>query len=106
MAWPTSGAPKASQAISDSYQQFLQGFELGFQQSMSQLNEQFGDAGLPGSPQVPDINARIKAATGLDITKDFGWVGNVGGFVQGSSVLDIGGGIVIETDDAAQATAR
>jgi hypothetical protein len=102
-AWLAFGAPDVGQTIATSYEQFLQGFELGFQQSMEQLGGEFGS---PVTPQdIPDINAEIQKATGLDITKDFGWIGNMGAFVQGSSPLDIGGGVVIETDDAAQATA-
>ena len=102
-AWLAFGATDVGQAISQSYQQFVQGFELGFQQSMQNLNGQFGTQ-APSQPQIPNIDAAIKRATGLDITKDFGWNGDVGGFLQGSSPLDIGGGLVIQTDNPQQAT--
>ncbi len=104
---PGPGSPSAPRTSArrsrNSYQQFVQGFELGFQQSMQNLNDQFGTT-APSQPQIPNIDAAIKRATGLDITKDFGWIGDVGGFLQGSSPLDIGGGLVIQTDNPQQAT--
>ncbi len=104
-AWLAFGASDVGQTITKSYEQFLQGFQLGFQSGIDNLNKQIGGGASVQPQQLPDVSATIKKATGLDISKDFGWVGDVGGFLQGSSPLDIGGGLVIQTDNAAQATA-
>ena len=38
-------------------------------------------------------------ATGLNLEQDLAWIGDVGGFVEGTSIFGLGGGLVITTDD-------
>jgi hypothetical protein len=49
------------------------------------------------------VSAEIDNALGLDLSKDLSWAGDVGVYASGSSLLAIGGGIVIDTDDEAAA---
>lgn len=91
-AWLALGATNFGESIGTTYQQFL----AGFQRSISQ-------AGLP-TGEVPDIQGEIQDQLGLDPAKDFAWAGDLGLFVQGTSLLDLGGALVIETDDEAAAT--
>lgn len=59
--------------------------------------------------QAPNLDVdpieEFNKATGLDLETDFDWIGSVGGFVQGTSIFGLGGGVVIESkdDDAAGA---
>lgn len=102
-AWLAFGASDVGDYIATTYQSFVQGFQQGFQESLGQVNPQLDQ--FPHVSDVPNVDDIIKEATGLDVQKDFAWVGDVGGFIQGTSVLDIGGGLVIETDDPKQAAA-
>jgi hypothetical protein len=104
-AWLAFGAADVGTTIATTYQQFLEGFQQGFQESIDEFGSEFG--GEFGSPvqEVPDLNQIIREATGLDLATDFEWVGDVGGFVQGTSLFEVGGGLVIETDDPQQAAA-
>ncbi len=43
-------------------------------------------------------------ATGLNLEQDLAWIGDVGGFVEGTSIFGLGAGIVITTDDEQAAT--
>ena len=107
-AWLAFGAADVGTTIATTYQQFVDGFKQGFQESIDELSPDLGDSLDPGygaTPSIPDIDEIVKRKLGLDVAKDFGWVGDVGGFVQGTSLLDVGGGLVIETDDAQQAAA-
>jgi len=106
-SWLAIGVPMIGDAISAGYEGFLQSFEAGL--------EGVGKQGLKGVPEgipgaqlpegLPDIGAEIRRATGLDLSKDFDWAGDLGLFVEGSSLLSIGGGLVIETDDEQAAAA-
>ena len=51
--------------------------------------------------QDPELIAQqFEAQTGLNLQDDiFGWMGDLGLFVEGTSVAEIGGGVVIETTD-------
>ena len=52
------------------------------------------------------IESQFRAATGLDLDRDLlGWMGDFAVFVRGTSVRELGGGIVVETSDPA-ASAR
>lgn len=86
-AWLAFGVPRLGDAIAAGYETFVQGFEAGF------------EATGPQGFETPDIDAELRDALGLDIARDFGWAGDLGFFVQGTSVLGLGGGLVIETDD-------
>jgi Protein of unknown function (DUF3352) len=52
------------------------------------------------------IESQFRSATGLDLDRDLlAWMGDFAVFVRGTSVADLNGGIVIETNDPA-ASAR
>jgi Protein of unknown function (DUF3352) len=52
------------------------------------------------------IESQFRSATGLDLDRDLlDWMGDFAVFVRGTSVADLGGGLVIETSDPA-ASAR
>jgi len=94
-AWLAFAAPDVGQQIQASLDQFKAGFQAGLQSSGTGLNV--------------DPIAEINKATGIDVERDLGSIGDVGGFVQGTSLLGIGGGLVLETDDeqaASQAVDR
>lgn len=61
---------------------------------------------LPGGSVPEGIRGQIERETGLDLERDLGWIGETGAFVQGTSLLGIGGGLVLEaTDEDAAAKA-
>lgn len=102
-SWLALAVPMIGEAISAGYEGFVQSFEAGLKGVEGQ-----GLKGIPGGipgGDLPDIKAEIKRAIGLDLSKDFDWAGDMGLFVQGSSLLAIGGGLVIETDDEQAAAA-
>jgi hypothetical protein len=103
-AWLAFGAADVGNTISTTYTSFIESFQQGFQESLEEFSPDLG-GDVPSVDDVPDINDIIQEATGLDLATDFEWIGDTGGFVQGTSLLDIGGGLVIETDDPQQATA-
>ena len=70
------------------------------QSSLSQIP----GAELPGG-ELPDVQGELQQALGIDLSKDLAWIGDLGAFVKGSSLLGLGGGIVIETDDEQAANA-
>jgi hypothetical protein len=110
-SWLAIGVPMIGDAISAGYASFLQSFEAGLEgvekQGLKGVPEGIPGAELPeGLPEgLPDIEAEIRRATGLDLSEDFDWAGDLGLFVEGSSLLSIGGGLVIDTDDEQAAAA-
>ncbi len=92
-AWLALAAPAVGDQIQTGIDQALQGLESGL--------DGFGN--VPGGTQVPDIRNQLEGQTGLDLTKDLAWIGNTSIFVRGSSLLNVGAGLVIETDDEAAA---
>jgi hypothetical protein len=57
-------------------------------------------AGVVGGRDT--IEQQLKAATGLDLQRDvIDWMGDFGVFVRGTSVSDLDGALIVETDDEA-----
>lgn len=53
-----------------------------------------------GGPSRDVIESGLEAETGLDLERDLlAWMGDLGIFVRGTALLDIGGGVVVETTD-------
>lgn len=65
------------------------------------LYDFFADAFAETTGQDPElISQQFEAQTGLDLQDDiFGWMGDLGLFVEGTTVSEVGGGVVIETTD-------
>jgi Protein of unknown function (DUF3352) len=63
------------------------------------LFETYSGMGIPGFNQQA-IEQQFKAETGMDLQQDvLSWMGDVGVFVQGTSLPTLSGGVVIETTD-------
>ncbi len=86
-AWLAFSSTDVGDQIAGSIAQFKAGFEAGFQASAPNI-----------AAQVDPIQA-FQDATGLNLEQDLAWIGDVGGFVQGTSIFGLGGGVVITTDD-------
>ncbi len=104
---PDGGEPSdlVSTFPADSWLAFAGGDVSGqLQTSLDQFKQGF-EQSAPGGLDI-DPFAEFKKATGLDLETDFNWLGSVGGFVQGTSIFGLGGGLVIEStdDEAASAT--
>jgi len=86
-AWLAFAASGVGDQIEASISQFKAGFEAGL------------------SETAPDIAAQVdpfeefQDATGLNLEEDLAWIGDVGGFVEGTSIFGLGAGMVITTDD-------
>jgi Protein of unknown function (DUF3352) len=89
-SWLAFAAPDVGAQLNATLEQFQQGFQAGLEQADVQ--------GL-STGEIPDPIAEIKAATGIDLKTDLATIGDIGGFVEGSSLLGLGGGIVMETSD-------
>ncbi len=71
-----------------------------FQQISNVIDSaQSGVGDLPSGFDSADLNAKIREKTGLDLSSDFDWMGDGGGFVEGSSLFGLGGALVIEATD-------
>ena len=67
--------------------------------SFQELFNALDSFGMPGMT-TGFITAQVKRETGLDLQHDvFSWMGDLGLFVQGTSLRELGGGVVIETKD-------
>ena len=64
---------------------------------------------LPPGVKAPrsqvDPLGEIEKQTGIDLEKDFAWIGDAGGFVEGTSLINLGAGLVLESTDDQQASA-
>jgi hypothetical protein len=100
-SWIAIGVPMIGEAIGAGYESLAEGFEAGLKGAQGKGLKELGGAKLPDV----DIEAEIRRAIGLDLSKDLKWAGDLGLFVEGSSLLSIGGGLVIETDDEQAAAA-
>jgi hypothetical protein len=72
----------------------------GLETSLDQLPSELRGSGVKS---LPDVNREFEDATGLDLESDLGWIGNAGGYVSGTSVFGLGGGLVIEATDDGEA---
>lgn len=89
-SWLAVAVPALGEAIGSGYENLVSGLESGFE-------------GLPKA-EIPDVRGEVEAATGLDLSKDLAWAGDTALFIQGSSPLGLGGGLLIETADEEAAT--
>jgi Protein of unknown function (DUF3352) len=78
--------------IQNTIEQFKAGFEAGLEQA------------APNVAANTDPIGMFQDATGLNLEEDLAWIGDVGGFVEGTSIFGLGAGVVITTDDEQAAT--
>jgi hypothetical protein len=70
--------------------------------SINRFLQQIGDAGIPGL-DMATLEQQFVAETGIDLQDGLlRWMGDFGVFAEGSGLLNIGGGAVIETLDASR----
>ena len=73
--------------------------------SINRLLEAIGGSGAPGL-DIGALQEQFAAETGLDLQEDvLSWMGDFGLFMEGSGLLTVGGGAVIETIDPARSRA-
>jgi hypothetical protein len=78
----------------------IKGALSGLQDSLDQLPDELRGS---GAEKLPELDRKFEDTTGLELESDLGWIGNAGGFVAGTSIFGLGGGLVIETTDEADA---
>jgi hypothetical protein len=88
-SWLAFATSDLGKTLQNSVDQFTEGFKAGFEAS--------APPGFNASDYDPI--AMLKQQTGIDLSKDLTWIGDAGGFVEGSSVLGLGGGLVLESND-------
>ncbi len=86
-SWLAFAASDVGDQIANSIAQFKAGFEAGFKDA------------APGISAGVDPIQMFQDATGLNLEQDLAWIGDVGGFVEGTSIFGLGGGMVVTTDD-------
>jgi hypothetical protein len=93
-SWLAFASSDVGKSLQTSLDQFTEGFKAGFEASAP-----------PGfDAKSYDPVAMFKQQTGIDLSADLAWIGDAGGFVEGSSILGLGGGLVIEANDEQKAT--
>lgn len=95
-SWLAFASADVGAQLQTTLDQFEQGFQAGLETAAG------ADVFMA---QPPDPLAEIERATGVDLRTDLAAIGDAGGFVEGSSLLGLGGGLVLETSDE-QATAE
>lgn len=69
--------------------------------TISGFIDSFGRIGLPGTDRETIVR-EFKRETGLDLDRDIlSWIGDAALFVQGKTVPELGGGLILETSDPA-----
>jgi hypothetical protein len=79
----------AASGVGEQLRSSIEGFEAGLEQ-------------LPQG-QGGQVRREIERAIGLRLDRDLDWIGDAGGFVEGTSILGLGGGLLIEATDTEQA---
>ncbi len=86
-SWLAFAASDVGDQIASSIAQFKAGFEAGLQDA------------APNVAANTDPIGMFQDATGLNLEQDLAWIGDAGGFVEGTSIFGLGGGLVVTTDD-------
>jgi hypothetical protein len=73
-------------------------FGKSFGEGIDKLSEE----GIPGQLEPGQLEPALEAV-GINLHTIFASIGNVGGFVEGSGLTDLGGAMVIETSNATEA---
>lgn len=97
-SWLAFAGADVGKQIEDQIQQFQAAFE-------ATLNEAAGE--LPpgvGAPKGDPLGG-VEDTLGIDFGKDVGWIGDAGMFLEGTDLLGLGTGVVLESNDERAATA-
>jgi Protein of unknown function (DUF3352) len=87
-SWGAFGIGNSGEWFSNLYNLFAEGF------------------GVPSGQDADSIGRQFEAQTGLNLEDDiFGWMGDLGIFVEGTTIFEVAGGVVIETTDPATSSA-
>lgn len=97
-SWLAFAGADVGQQIEDQVKQFQAAFE-------ATLNEAAGE--LPPGVKAPkgDPLGEVQDTIGIDLDKDVGWIGDAGMFLEGTDLLGLGAGVVLESNDDDAATA-
>lgn len=69
---------------------------------IDQMLQQIGQLGAFGGFDLDQVLQQVQQAFGIDVRKDLAaWMGDAGIFVRGTSMNDIGGGLVVQSKDPA-----
>lgn len=94
-AWLAFATAGVGEQLDTVIQQFETGFQAGFEQAIP--------PGVTAPPTIDPLQ-EVEDATGLDLRTDLDWIGDVGGYAQGTSLFGLGGALVIEATDEAAAS--
>ena len=95
-SWLAFASADVGQQIQDQIDQFKTAFEASLGEAAGQLP--------PGAVDDVDPFQEIEKGTGLDLGEDLAWIGDAGMFLEGTDLLGLGGGIVLESNDDKAAT--
>ena len=101
-AAPSNAKPASTSLISgfpdDAWLAFgASGFGQGFAKGLEQLRAQQAGQAVGSSDPLD----RIRQALGVDVGNIGKWLGDVSGYIGGTSIIDLGGAIVVQTRDEA-----
>ncbi|MBA2522126.1 MAG: DUF3352 domain-containing protein [Solirubrobacterales bacterium] len=93
-SWLAFATADVGEQLQNTVAQFETAFKSGFESAVP-----------PGyNASKYDPLAQVEAQTGIDLQTDLAWIGDVGGYIHGTQILGLGGGLVVETSDEAAAT--
>ena len=92
-SWLAFASADLGEQLQTGIEQFESSFEAGFSSNLP-----------PGVAAEINPFDQVEQETGVDLAKDLAWIGDVGGFVQGTSIFGLGGGLVLEATDEAAAS--
>ncbi len=97
-AWLAFAGADVGRRIEEGVKQF----EAALQATLSETAK-----GLPSGVRAPkrDPLGEVQDQLGIDLERDVGWIGDAGMFVEGTDLLGLGAGIVLESNDDRAATA-
>lgn len=91
-SWLAFASADVGQQIQDQIEQFQSAFQASVSDAASEL-----PPGVKGGDIDPI--GQIQDKLGLDLGKDLAWIGDAGMFLEGTDLLGVGGGIVLESKD-------
>jgi len=100
---PAGGSGDATKLLESLPATAVAGFASAeFGKSVGEGIDKLSEEGIPGQIEPGELKPALETV-GINLDAIFGSIGNVGGFVEGSAVGNLGGAAVIETDNANEA---